>query len=368
MKINLFFFISSFNYGGAGNAIFSFLKNLNKTKYNVHIFFLGNSEYQNQIPKNVKFYSIKKEAYIFQTLFSFFKIKKIILKKLNKCEKNVFISNIHYSNILTVFFLRNLKNLKILLFERTSLEELDIYLNPINFLKNQVTKFLINKFYNKADKVLTNSLILTNELKKFNVKSEVVFSGSVNKIFRKRKYKKKNFYRIISVGRLTFQKDFFTLIEAVKLMKNKNFLLKIYGEGPLKKVLKEKIINYNLSKYIKIFGHQTDKNKIYGQADLLVHTAIFEGLPNVIVESINYSVPVIASNGAGGTKEILRRGKFGLLFKVKNSNDLAKKIDNFIDNPKDLQKRILNARILLDYFTAKKTTIKLEKIIDKVLK
>lgn len=368
MKINIFFFISGFNYGGAGNAIFNFLKNLNKKKFNVHIFFLGKSEYQKHIPRYVKIYNIEDKSFFFKTFFSFFKIKKILSKKTFKNEKNVFISNIHYSNILTIFFLRNLQNLKIFLFERTSLKELDIYVNPISFLKNKIIKLLINKFYNKADKVLTNSKILSNELSKFNVKSEIVRSGLINKIFSKKRFSKKRFYNIISVGRLTPQKDYFTLLKTVALIKNKNFILKIFGDGPLKFILNKEIIANNLSKYVKILGHQKNKDKIFKNADLLVHTAIFEGLPNVVVEAINYSVPVIASNGAGGTKEILKEGKFGLLFEVKNSSDLAKKIDDFMHKPNNLQKKILNARVLLKDFTAKKTTYELEKIIEKVFK
>ncbi len=368
MKINVFFFISGFNYGGAGNAIFNFLKNLDRKKYNINILFLENSEYQKHLPKDVNFYNINNKTFVFKTFFSFFKIRKIILKKTEENKKNIFISNIHYSNILTIFFLRNLRNLKIFLFERTSLKELDIYFNFISFFKNKVTKLLLNKFYNKADKVLTNSKVLSSELKSFNINSRIVYSGLIEKILKEKVFKKKSFFKIISVGRLTQQKDFLTLLKAVKLIKSNNFCLEIYGDGPLKKNLENEIIENNLTKYVKIHGHQVSKDKIYHNADLLVHTSIFEGLPNVIVEAINYSVPVIASDGAGGTKEILNKGKFGLLFNVKNSHDLAKKVDNFINNPFNLQKKILDARFLLKNFTAQNTTNELEKIIDSVFK
>ena len=55
MKINLFFFISRFTFGGAGNAIYTFLKTLDRKKYNLHIFFLGKSEYETILPKYVKY-------------------------------------------------------------------------------------------------------------------------------------------------------------------------------------------------------------------------------------------------------------------------------------------------------------------------
>ena len=52
-------------------------------------------------------------------------------------------------------------------------------------------------------------------------------------------------------------------------------------------------------------GHEPNRKKIYKNADLLIHCSVFEGLPNVIVEALNYNVPVIAANGAGGIREVL---------------------------------------------------------------
>ena len=129
MKINLFFFISSFSYGGAGNAVFNYLKNLNKKKYDLHIIFLGKSDYENLLPKHVKSYKLHSNFMLFKNFSNFFKIKKILIKKSFSNKKNIFISNIHYSNVLSILFLRKIKNLRIVLFERTSIKELDIYIN-----------------------------------------------------------------------------------------------------------------------------------------------------------------------------------------------------------------------------------------------
>ena len=46
MKINLFFFISNFNFGGSGNVIFAFLKNLDSKKFDKHIICLGKLQYK----------------------------------------------------------------------------------------------------------------------------------------------------------------------------------------------------------------------------------------------------------------------------------------------------------------------------------
>ena len=190
MKINLFFFISNFNYGGAGNAILNFLTNLNHNKYNLHIIFLGRSDYIKLLPKNVKYYQLNNNFYFFKTFFAFFKIKNILSKKKLSTSKNIFISNIHYSNVFSIIFLRKIENLKIILFERTSLKELDLFINFFSFLKNKIVKLLIKFTYSRADKVLVNSKILGLELKEFGIKSKVIYSGSIDKILKTKKSKK----------------------------------------------------------------------------------------------------------------------------------------------------------------------------------
>ena len=366
-KINIFFFISSFNYGGASNAILTFLKNLNFKKYNIHLIINQKSDYKKNIPKYINFKRVKTKQKSFKTFFSFFEIKRLVSKSIKNHEKNIFISNIHFSNVLTILFLRHLKNLKIILFERTSLSELDINNNIISFLKNKIIKLLIYFTYPLADQIAVNSKALLKELYVYNLTSKVVYSGSLKFIQKKKKkFKKKKKYTFISVGRLTYQKDYETLLKAVILIRDKNFILKIFGKGELLSKLKKKIRDYKLNKIVKIIGHEKNKNKIYNQADLLIHTSIFEGMPNVLVEAMNYNIPIISSDCPGGTKELLLSGKYGDLFNPGDYNELAIKINNFMSNPKKLQKKILKSKKKLKKFTYKMSTKSLEKIIENM--
>ena len=368
MKINIFFFISDFKFGGAGNAILNFLKNLNKKKFNVYIIFLGETDYANYIPNNVKIIKLQKKFLFLNTFFNFFCLKKILENKIKDSKKNVFISNIHYSNILTIFFLKKIKNLKIFLFERTSIRELDMYFSLISFLKNKFIKMLIKYFYPFANGVFANSLTGRMELLKAGVKAKVIYSGSINKIFPKKKFKVKSFYKLISVGRLTRQKNYKLLLDAIQLIKKKNFKFFIYGDGYLKQELKEHITYLKLNKNIKIMSHERNKNKIFKNADLLIHAALFEGLPNCIVEAFNYSVPVIAYDGAGGISEILGKGKYGKLFKSNNTYIVSKNIENFLTNPKVLQKKIQQSKLVLKKFRVHETTKSLEKEIFRIFR
>ena len=138
--------------------------------------------------------------------------------------------------------------------------------------------------------------------------------------------------------RLTYQKDYLTLLDAIKNIKNKNFTLKIYGDGELKDRLIYYIKNNGLKKYVKLNGHETDTRKIYSNADLLIHSAIFEGLPNTVVEAMNYEIPIIASNSFGGTK-LLNNGKFGDLFNPGDSIGLRKINSKFSNKSNQIKKK-----------------------------
>ena len=113
-------------------------------------------------------------------------------------------------------------------------------------------------------------------------------------------------------------------------------------------------------------SHVKDKNKIYSNADLLIHTSLFEGLPNCIVEAINYGVPVIACKGVGATSEILGNGKYGKILKKNDKYEISKNIEIYLKNPKILQNKILKSKRILYQFKDIKTAKTLEKEIIRI--
>ena len=109
-------------------------------------------------------------------------------------------------------------------------------------------------------------------------------------------------------------------------------------------------------------GYKSDiSNEIY-KYDLLINTSMFEGFPNVVVESLNNLVPVIASRSGGGINEIISNGKYGQLFDVTKSNDLKKKILNFIKFPKILTRKAKTSKSHIKNFDEKSSAKKYEKI------
>jgi glycosyltransferase involved in cell wall biosynthesis len=130
----------------------------------------------------------------------------------------------------------------------------------------------------------------------------------------KKKYGFKNYSNIIiSVGRLTKEKDLKLALHAYKLIEDhtKKTLLIIIGDGPERDNLEQ------LSKTLKIrqcifLGalHNEQIPEYLNCADALVLTSTYEGMPRTVLEALACGVPVVSTD-VGGIRQIIKRGLNG---------------------------------------------------------
>ena len=153
----------------------------------------------------------------------------------------------------------------------------------------------------------------------------------------------------------------------MKLKKKITISLLIIGEGKNKKIIKEFIINNNLEKIVKLKDYTKNPFPYIKQADLLILTSKFEGLPNVLLEAITLKKFVISSNCKTGPKEILDNGKGGLLFKTGNYKDLSNKILFYNKNKNICNHKLKFSKSRLKRFSYKKNLNKYYKIIKNMM-
>ena len=135
MTIKLFGLLSNFNFGGAGNSVFRLIQNLNQNDYKIYVISIGKCPYKSlNRNKNIIFFQLKS----FSILNSFFKICKILKKNKDQNSKNIFLSNIHYNNVISIIITKLFKDIKVIVVERTPLEELKIYYNFKDFFKKKL--------------------------------------------------------------------------------------------------------------------------------------------------------------------------------------------------------------------------------------
>ncbi len=107
-------------------------------------------------------------------------------------------------------------------------------------------------------------------------------------------------------GRLVFQKGQWHLLKAFSqaVKEYPHAGLFIIGEGKLEPYLKEMISGYGLSEHVMLCGYQTNPIKYMKYADWLVHSALYEGMSNSVLEAMALGLPVICTDCAG-TRELL---------------------------------------------------------------
>lgn len=144
---------------------------------------------------------------------------------------------------------------------------------------------------------------------------------------------------VLSVGRLEKQKNFESLIRAMKGIKAE---LMIVGQGSLKIKLE------NLAKGIQVILKIIDKvphsqmPAIYNKADIFISPSLAEGSPKVLLEAMACGLPVIGSD-VEGTDELIKDGKNGFLYDGASTN-LSKKISTLCNNYQLIVEVSKNAR------------------------
>jgi glycosyltransferase involved in cell wall biosynthesis len=361
MKKNIFFLLPVFTYG-AGQSIKRIILELDSRKYSKSIICLGKCQYKDELKnRNIKIFELNYSKLIFA-------MKDIanILKKDEGIQK-ILISNIHYTNILSLVFLSKIEKLKIIITERTALKELDIYFGFLDYIKKKIIKMLIIIYYRKANAIVTNSTKSSKDLNKIiGIKVKTIFSPSYipTQIFKKKKIK--NIKNLIVVSRLSKEKNILHLLKAINFIKNKNFILKIIGDGEQKKDLIAFVYKNNLSDKVKFLNYKKNVKKYLMQADLFINCSFFEGFPNSVVESLSCNVPVVCSKSHGGIFDILKKNQYGYLFDLDKVKKLTSLLLNFLENDKSFLEKTKNAKNNLKKFTIKNCVYSYESLIDNL--
>ena len=128
--------------------------------------------------------------------------------------------------------------------------------------------------------------------------------------------------KIVALGRLTRQKGFDILIEAMRHVPQP-WQLEIWGDGEDKSVLQNQIEACGLQDHIRLCGHTSQPLDMLRQADVFVLSSRWEGLPTVLIEALCGQVIIVSTDCPHGPKEILANGYYGLLVDNENPQALA---------------------------------------------
>jgi glycosyltransferase involved in cell wall biosynthesis len=157
------------------------------------------------------------------------------------------------------------------------------------------------------------------------------------------------------VGRLSKEKGFFDLLEAVKILKQLNYFCRInvIGVAPniqIEKDIEKEINENNLKNYFIMHGATIGdkKNRLFKKSSCLIFPSHFENSPVVIKEAIAAKMAILASN-ISANENILNSHENNIYFESGNSSDLAQKIIYLIDNSLLVRKMCQDSSTIINY-------------------
>ncbi|WP_120716546.1 glycosyltransferase family 4 protein [Tsuneonella amylolytica] len=175
---------------------------------------------------------------------------------------------------------------------------------------------------------------------------------------------------IVCVGRLSPEKGYSVLIEAVARLTHKGHrvTVDIVGDGPGRDDVEMAIREAGLPDAIRLLGAMPEARTLetIAGADIMVLPSFMEGLPVVVMEAMAIGVPVIASRVAG-IPELIEDEVTGLTVTPTDDSALASAIERLAAD-EDLRRKIVAAgkeRVFAEHSIAE-TAYRMKALFDKV--
>ena len=226
-------------------------------------------------------------------------------------------------------------------------------LNLMNwrFFNNQYYKRNYKKFFSKVNAIHypTDFIRRTYEEAVGNKTNAYVISNGVNAMYVKEHVKRDpelaDKFNILFIGRISKEKSHPILLKAVKLSKYKDKIQLIFaGQGPREPKIRKLEKKYELNPVKMNFYSRKELIKIINSCDLYVHPSEIEIEAISCLEAIKCGlVPVISDSKRSANNAFALDDKN--LFKNNDAQDLANKIDYWIEHPeekKEYSNRYLN--------------------------
>ncbi len=137
----------------------------------------------------------------------------------------------------------------------------------------------------------------------------------------------------LAAGRLAPEKDYPGLIRAFSILPRQHPAhLIIAGEGLLRDDLTRQIDDLGLSDRVQLLGLRGDMPDLYRASDALVLSSEWEGMPNVVLEAMASSIPVV-STAVGAVPELVTNGESGFIVPTGDRISLADAMERMMDLP-----------------------------------
>ena len=276
-------------------------------------------------------------------------------------------------------------NLPLAFTYHTRLEKYAHYVPNILFMRkffaNRLSHFLIKNFANKTDAVFAPTESTKEYLRNVGVSRyiKVMPTGIDFDYYQRDEKEIKNLRKniiadsehlLISVSRLSKEKNLYFLLDGIKKLKEKtdlNFKLIIIGNGSEKEDIAQFIKDNDLENYIELVGSVDFKEmaKYYLASDLFVFASTTETQGMVLLEAMAGYNPVVAVKSSG-IDDVVQNGYNG----YKTEEDIEKwsnRIKELLTDRDNYQQSSQNARQMAESYSIKEMGAEAEELYYKIL-
>ncbi len=243
----------------------------------------------------------------------------------------------------------------------------------LNFMRKTVLKIASKKVF----KVICPS----NELKDILINENIFDDKQISVIedshieIKKIQYLKKikiedDFFRdtkvLISIGRMTKQKDYNFLIKNFKKLsiKYSDIKLLIIGDGEEKNSLINLIKKLNLENKIKLLNYEPNIYKYLSRSNFYISTSIWEGSSLAMIDAAFIGIPILCSDCPSGRKEFIGNDERGFIYKQGNDEDFLKKFSiMYSKKPENIKDVLVNAKKETKKFTLFKNFLSFQALL-----
>ena len=367
--------------GGEERVLLNILRNLVELNYNVDLLITWNHKennlFENEIPKKVNyeflFDSYNGKNKLIKEIYRI-KAKTTYLKKIEKKIKNEkYDIVIDYSSNLLKYDNFDIKipvfawiHFSLTFGEKLTLEKIKKYKKQYKKYSKifAITRVMKEEFINKVgiDEKKVELVYNPIDLKLIEKKAENVEKKYEN-------YLKQDYF--LQVSRLTQQKQPEHLVDIYYKLKQAGIKEKLYfiGDGEKKEIIKQKIKEYNLEDDIILLGQIENPYPFFKNSKLFVHTAKYEGLPTVLLESLALGTPVVSYDCPTGPRDILgKNSEYGELISLNDKDMFVEKVLELMNSKEKYEKYKKLSLIRANDFSMENNKVKLKELIENIKK
>ncbi|MEP7037372.1 MAG: glycosyltransferase [Acidobacteriota bacterium] len=217
----------------------------------------------------------------------------------------------------------------------------------------KIYRKVYRKIYNLADSIVCQSDFMLSDLEQ-NIgiqkqKLERVYNPvdfeQIDKLSAetKNEFSNNDAVRLITAGRLSFEKAYDNLLRAFAVVRETNptATLTFLGEGKDRQSLENLVRDLQLNGSVYFRGFQSNPYSYMKQSDIFILSSRYEGFSNVIVESLACGTPVVATDCPSANREVIKEGVNGWFAENENVASLAETINRAIIERKNLDGAVI---------------------------